>query len=106
MLDSGRNLPPDVKRNQRRDGTARELQNFAQLQRVESQRLQTNTHLPRTFSHKIDSCPCNVSARALHFVSVDGLRTMTTSQRQASRFTEIIDDVKISTGCEQRMHGG
>jgi hypothetical protein len=57
MLHCGRNLPPDVKRNQRRNGAAREVQDFAHLQRVEFERLKANANLKRTITHKVELAP-------------------------------------------------
>jgi hypothetical protein len=64
MLDCGRNLPPDVKRNQLSNTATktRKLQNFADLQCVDSQRLKANAHLKRTMTHKVESRHCNLSA--------------------------------------------
>jgi hypothetical protein len=49
------NLPPLMKRNQMRHWRTRVLQNLAQLQRVELQRLKSNANLHRTIPHKVES---------------------------------------------------
>jgi hypothetical protein len=72
MLDCGRNLPPDVKRYELRDGAARKQQNLAHLQCIDSQRLKTNALIECSISHKVESRPCNVSARDFDLVRIDG----------------------------------
>jgi hypothetical protein len=104
MLHCGRNLPPDVKRNQRRNGAARKLQDFAHLQRVEFERLKTDANLKRTIDAQSRFAPLQCLGARLRLGQ--GRWSNHDEPTPGEPFHRHHRGVQISTSCEQRMHGG
>lgn len=94
------NLPPLMKRHHWCELTARVHQYLARLQRVESQRLQTDAHLQRTFTHRAESNSVKSTSSRVDF-SCGRLRQASRRSNLSRRHTRDVSRLKIGTGSNQ-----
>lgn len=66
-----------MKRNQRADGAKRMHHDFAQLQSVDLERLQSNADLSSTMANQIESSLCDLAARGINLVGGRQLKIAT-----------------------------
>ena len=90
-----------MKRDQWRESPARQLQNLAHLQRVETARLKTDANLQCTVAHKVEACLGNDAARTLE-CSIAQINLHTAiCQKLTRRFAILIDSVQIRSNSDQ-----